>query len=114
MHDEQLREMIRESIAKHLGVQQALRPGSGPAAPVSASAHGLFQPHVSQGMFQLTRGSDDDGACLIEPAADVEVYDGDAAMSAAELQARVAGKTALISLLTDAIDRSLIDAAPGL
>jgi glyoxylate reductase len=50
----------------------------------------------------------------LEAAADVEVYDGDAGMPASELHARVAGKTALISLLTDAIDRSLIDAAPGL
>jgi glyoxylate reductase len=50
----------------------------------------------------------------LEAAADVEVYDGDAGMPASELRARVAGKTALISLLTDAIDRSLIDAAPGL
>jgi len=60
MNDEELRAMIRESIAKHLGVA--------PTAPLAPSARGLFPPHVSQGMFPLARGSDDDGACLIEPA----------------------------------------------
>ncbi len=46
--------------------------------------------------------------------ADVDLYSGDAAISAAELRARVAGKDALVCLLTDAIDPTLIDAAPTL
>jgi glyoxylate reductase len=50
----------------------------------------------------------------LEQAADVEVYSGDSGMPAGELRARVAGKTALVSLLTDAVDRGLLDAAPGL
>ena len=50
----------------------------------------------------------------LEAAADVEVYAGDGGMPAAELRARVAGRNALVSLLTDAVDRSVIDAAPDL
>ncbi len=50
----------------------------------------------------------------LSAAADVDLYVGDAAIPPDELRARVAGKDALICLLTDAIDRSVIDAAPGL
>jgi len=47
-------------------------------------------------------------------AADVDLYTGDAAIPADELRARVAGKHVLVCLLTDAIDRTVIDAAPTL
>jgi glyoxylate reductase len=47
-------------------------------------------------------------------AADVDLYTGDAAIPPAELRARIAGKDGLVCLLTDAIDRTVIDAAPGL
>src|SRR5919197_1594400 len=50
----------------------------------------------------------------LETAAHVEVYSGDEGMPPAELRARVADKNALVSLLTDAVDRSVIDAAPDL
>jgi glyoxylate reductase len=50
----------------------------------------------------------------LSAVAEVDVYTGDAAIPAAELRARVAGKDALVSLLTDAVDRSVIDAAPAL
>jgi glyoxylate reductase len=46
--------------------------------------------------------------------ADVDLYTGDAAIPPDELRARVAGKDALVCLLTDAIDRAVIDAAPTL
>ena len=45
---------------------------------------------------------------------DVDLYTGDAAIPADELRARIAGKDALVCLLTDTIDRSVIDAAPEL
>jgi glyoxylate reductase len=50
----------------------------------------------------------------LSAVADVDVYTGEAAIPAAELRARVAGKDALVSLLTDAVDRAVIDAAPTL
>ena len=44
----------------------------------------------------------------------MDLYSGDAAIAPDELRARVADKNALVSLLTDAIDRTVIDAAPEL
>jgi glyoxylate reductase len=50
----------------------------------------------------------------LEAAATLDLYTGDAAIPPAELRARVADKDALISLLTDPVDRTLIDGAPNL
>src|SRR5262245_47785255 len=50
----------------------------------------------------------------LEASADIDLYTGDGAIPPAELCARVADKDALISLLTDAIDRSVVDAGPAL
>jgi len=44
----------------------------------------------------------------------VDVHTGEAALSPSDLRARVADKQALVCLLTDAIDRHVLDAAPGL
>ncbi len=46
--------------------------------------------------------------------ADVDLYTGDVAIPPDELRARVSGKDALVCLLTDPIDRAVIDAAPTL
>ena len=50
----------------------------------------------------------------LEAAAEIDLYTGDGAIPAEELRARIADKDALISLLTDAVDRSVVDAAPDL
>jgi glyoxylate reductase len=50
----------------------------------------------------------------LQQVADVDRYAGDGAIPPDELRARVAGKDALVCLLTDQIDRSVIDAAPTL
>ncbi len=50
----------------------------------------------------------------LSAVADVDLYTGQAAIPADELRARVADKDALVCLLIDAIDRSVIDAAPRL
>ena len=46
--------------------------------------------------------------------ADVDLYTGEAAIPADELRARASDKEAIVCLVTDAIDRSVIDAAPKL
>jgi glyoxylate reductase len=46
--------------------------------------------------------------------ADVDLYTGEAAMPADELRARASDKEAIVCLVTDAIDRSVLDAAPKL
>ncbi len=50
----------------------------------------------------------------LHAVADVDLYSGDSVIAPAELRARVADKDALVCLLTDAIDRSAMDAAPKL
>src|SRR5262245_65102182 len=49
----------------------------------------------------------------LEAAGEIDLNAGDA-LSPAELRARVADKDALVCLLTDAVDRALLDAAPRL
>jgi hypothetical protein len=54
--------MIRDSIAKHLGPSPPAFPPSSPTT--SATVH-MTSSHA---MLPLTRGADDDGACIIEPS----------------------------------------------
>jgi hypothetical protein len=56
MTDQELRAMIRDSIARQSGASRA-------PDPVAA-----FHAHVSHLRLPLVRGGDDDGACLIEPS----------------------------------------------
>jgi len=46
--------------------------------------------------------------------AEIDLYTGEAAIPPGELRARIADKDALVCLLTDAVDRPVIDAAPKL
>ena len=50
----------------------------------------------------------------LDEACDVDRFDGDGVISREELAARVAGKLALISMVTDAVDRSVIEAGTSL
>jgi hypothetical protein len=54
--EEELRAMVRESVVRHLAAASPARP----AFP-SERGHPVFA------RLPLARGSDDDGACLIEP-----------------------------------------------
>ena len=60
MDDGELREMIRESIARQVGVA--------PSAESMPQARS-FRTHASHAFLPLVRGSDEDeGACFIEPS----------------------------------------------
>jgi glyoxylate reductase len=50
----------------------------------------------------------------LEASASVDLYTGDAAIAPDDLRARLAGKDALVCLLTDPIDRATIDAGAAL
>jgi hypothetical protein len=63
MTDQELRGMIRNSIARHVGHSDGARAFH--AGPDAATA---FSAHVSHLRLPLARGGDDDGLCLIEPA----------------------------------------------
>ena len=57
MTDQELRELVRDAVARHLRHEAAT-----PLATESS------RPHPSHGIFAVLRGGDGDGACLIEPA----------------------------------------------
>jgi hypothetical protein len=57
MTDQELRAMIRDSIARQGG-----------AARVQPDAAEAFSAHVSHLRLPIVRGGDDDGMCIIEPA----------------------------------------------
>ena len=57
MTEQELRTLVRESIARHTGRDT-------PGAPRQDAG----RLPVSHAVFSLARGSDDDGACLIEPS----------------------------------------------
>jgi len=57
MTDQDLRAMVRESIARHAGAPRV--------APDPVTAFGAHGSHLR---FPLVRSGDEDGACIIEPA----------------------------------------------
>ena len=62
MTDDELRALVREAIARHLG-------GQAPAAPpVAAASTPAWRAHPSFGKFLVTRGDEEGGPCLIEPS----------------------------------------------
>ena len=62
MTDEELRTLVRDAIARHLG-------GAAPAAPPPAAAPvPLWRAHPSFGRFLVERGDEQGGACIIEPS----------------------------------------------
>jgi hypothetical protein len=56
MNEQELRAMIRESIARQIGGRDALEP-----------ADTAYLTHASFVRLPVLRGGDGDGACLIEP-----------------------------------------------
>ena len=62
MNEQELREMVRESIARHLGSGQ-----TAPVPPAPALHEGGWGSHASHLRLPLVSG-DEDGSCVIEPA----------------------------------------------
>jgi len=62
----------------------------------------------------LTRRIPSDVLARLESACNVDLYDGAAAIPREELLARVAGKQAMLCLLTDTVDRQILAAGPDL
>ena len=62
MTDDELRALVQEAIARHLGgdPERATVVGTPVAAPA-------WRAHPSFGKFLLPRGDDEGGPCLIEP-----------------------------------------------
>jgi glyoxylate reductase len=66
------------------------------------------------GSVLLTRRIPSSVLSTLQAQHTVDLYTGDGAIPREELLRRLAGKDALISMLTDTIDGPLVDAAPGL
>jgi len=62
----------------------------------------------------ITRRIPSSVVARLEERCAVEIYDGPDAIPASELSARVADKQALMCLLTDRVDRAVLDAGTGL
>jgi hypothetical protein len=65
MNDDQLRALVREAVARHLGLQPGAEAPSPSPAPVNPRMHPSHYRYVS-----LQRGSEGEtaGPCIIEPA----------------------------------------------
>jgi hypothetical protein len=61
MTDDELRALVRDAVARHLGSGTST-PSSPGAVPVP-----LWRAHPSFGKFLVARGTEQDGPCLIEP-----------------------------------------------
>jgi hypothetical protein len=61
MTDDELRALVRDAVARHLG-GSAAAPVSPAAVPVP-----LWRAHPSFGKFLVPSGTEQDGPCLIEP-----------------------------------------------
>src|SRR4051794_9149739 len=51
---------------------------------------------------------------MLEPIGNVEIYEGEGAMPAGELLARVAGKHAVVTMLTEQMNKAVFDAGTSL
>jgi hypothetical protein len=56
--EQELRQLVRDTIARHTA-QPAVRPTPSPV---------FFHLHASHGMFPVSAGADTEGPCIIEPA----------------------------------------------
>ncbi len=138
--DDDLRAIVRESIARHLGGARARRRARSRAPDrrarqLRAAAalarrrrrrrlpdragrplHALRVLPVVRTLSAIlvTRTLPSSVISKLETAGAVDLYTGDAAIPVDELKARVADKDALVCLLTDPIDRAVLDAAPKL
>ena len=65
MTDQELREMVRDSIAR---VRGGASGGSMPGPRAHQPAHVPDPSNPSFALLPLSRGGDGDGACLIEPS----------------------------------------------
>jgi hypothetical protein len=70
MNDQELREMVRESIARHLGPEQAAAvrlPQTVRLQPDTTDQIMHERSHASHQRLPLVSG-DEEGACIIEPS----------------------------------------------
>ena len=65
MTDDELRRLVRDAIARHLGTPSGVPAHQGEPG---GRAEPAWRAHPSFGRFLVTAGDADGGQCLIEPA----------------------------------------------
>lgn len=66
MTDDEIRALVREAVSRHLGGEPA-SGGSQSPSPGHPASPPAWRAHASFGRFLVASGTEDDGACLIEP-----------------------------------------------
>jgi len=64
MNEQELRSVVREAIARHLGEGG----GAARATAVPSAPFAVIRQHASHALFAVPAGADADGPCVIEPA----------------------------------------------
>ena len=67
MTDDQLRALVRDAVARHLGQAPAPALAGSPVVATSATSMTIVLRHPSHYRYTLASGEDIDGPCLIEP-----------------------------------------------
>jgi hypothetical protein len=67
MTDDQLRALVRDAVARHLGQAPLAPMPAAPGAAAAAATSGIVLRHPSHYRYALASGEDMDGPCLIEP-----------------------------------------------
>jgi hypothetical protein len=60
MNEEELRALVRDAVARHLGAARGMTPAGG--APLVA-----VREHASHAVFAIPTGAEGEGPCIIEP-----------------------------------------------
>jgi hypothetical protein len=66
MHDDDLRLLVREAVARHLGMP-AGPDGRGAGAEALAKAAPPWKSHLSHGRFVFLAPTEPDAPCVVEP-----------------------------------------------
>jgi len=69
MTEQELRSLVRDAIARHMGATAPSYGAPVHGAPVyPAVLHGAPVHHASHGLFVVPSGADSEGPCIIEPS----------------------------------------------
>jgi hypothetical protein len=68
MTEQEIRAVVRETLARIGGATRAAAWPPGQVAPGSGASPLSFREHASHGTFAVPEGADSGGACVIEPA----------------------------------------------
>ena len=67
MNEQELRVLVRDAIARHMGATAHGAPMHGALAH-PALVHGAPLHHFSHGLFVVPSGAESEGPCIIEPS----------------------------------------------